>query len=102
MDLKQQADLFSGINIDLQFNVPFEWSIDALSESLATWLICEDALLSTSKAGILSSTECAALSSLYLSPLLGLCSRIFIFAASLLHNSPRLEDLDRYKDEPLL
>ena len=74
-------------DVDLKFDIPFQWNIDELSTFVAGWLISDSNAPKASMVGIMSSASLLAVLSDAIGPELARAFQTLIYRASLIFNS---------------
>lgn len=57
---KDKYDLFANGEVSLRFRVPFQWSVQDISNYVSTWLVSDGQVDHFSMVGVMSSTEFAS------------------------------------------
>jgi hypothetical protein len=79
---------FADGDVQLKFDIPFQWNIDELSTFLAGWLLADqDSSTAASMVGIMSSASLYSTLSSIVGPELAQIFKVLIYTTSLLYNA---------------
>lgn len=79
---------FADGDVQLKFDIPFQWNIDELSTFLAGWLLADQgASTAASMVDIMSSASLYSTLSVIIKPELAQCFKILIYTTSALYNT---------------
>jgi hypothetical protein len=83
--LQKVASQLAEEKVHLDFSVPFDWEIGAVSRHMAKWLVDTDGTSSFSAVGLISSREFRDMITHYVGPASGNALRLLVYLSSYLH-----------------